>query len=602
MGRRSKGGPPERNASAIGKLRRVVEASLGSGRLTRFSRGLIMTEPGASVAQNVASLMQEVALRHPEKPALVFESSGKRQSISFGELWRQSAAFASHVESLGLRAGDRAIVMIPMSIDLYVCLLGMIQMGGVVVFVDPWIGARQIARFSEFAEPHAFIGINKSHLLRWSSRRLRKIGISVTNGFRLGPFLARHSLSSMKRVRPATNVSAVSPDDSALITFTSGSSGMPKGANRTHRFLLSQHRALQREFPYDSNDIDMPMFPVFALNNLVTGITSIIPEMDFRQVSDVDGDRILKQMVRSNVTTCTASPPFLDNLAEALRDAPAAVKSKVKLRRILTGGAPVRDGQLRKWIDVFQTSDRSTDIIVAYGSTEAEPVGHISAQQRIELSSVGKGFCTGRPTDLIQTMIIPIVTGPVELSNRRVDQIALSIGEIGELVVAGDHVCREYYKNEDATSEHKLVEKNGKTWHRMGDTGYFDSAGRFWLVGRVHSTIFRGGQQIHPQIVEQVVGSLYPESKQVAAIGYDHAELGELVVVVIVVAGDAESGAEEIKSVVRKGLTKVNLPCDFVLVTESSLPVDPRHNSKIDYPAAKRKLPSTLEPQWPVNV
>lgn len=541
--------------------------------------------------------MADVAERDPEKPALVFEAQGKRESISFGALWHDAKSVAASLQELGLQAGDRVIIMIPMSIDLYVCLLGIIQMGAVVVFVDPWIGAKQIARFSEFAEPTAFIGINKSHLLRWSNGRLRQIKISVTTGFRVGSFLARHSLEKLKRSKADSGVAAVSPDQTALITFTSGSSGTPKGANRTHRFLLSQHLALKQEFPYQPGDVDMPMFPVFALNNLVTGITSVVPEMDFKKVTDVDGDRILEQMIQHGITTCTASPPLLDNVAEAIKNATAEVKSRFRLRRVLTGGAPVSDRQLRRWVAAFQTPSGPTEVIVAYGSTEAEPVAHINADERLALSSIGNGFCTGRPTELIQKLIVPIVNGPIDLSTDTLADLALPPGEVGELLVAGDHVCRDYYKNEAATAENKLTDERGTVWHRMGDTGYFDDEARFWLVGRVHSTIFRDGLAVHPQIIEQIVKTVCPDVVQVAAIGYDQDELGKMVVVLVEVGRDQVEFADEIKLKVKNGLLKMNKPCDRVVVTDANLPVDPRHNSKIDYQQAKQLLPKTLRPE-----
>ena len=109
------------------------------------------------------------------------------------------------------------------------------------------------------------------------------------------------------------------------------------------------------EFMYEEDDVDMPMFPVFALNNMAQGVTSVVPDMDFKCVAEVDAETILAQMHQHGVTTCTASPPFFDRLTERLakkgRSAPA-------LRRILTGGAPVTDAQLRRWQIVLPETDQ----------------------------------------------------------------------------------------------------------------------------------------------------------------------------------------------------------------------------------------------------
>src|SRR4051794_18644965 len=215
-------------------------------------------------SSNVLSILHEVARRVPDRPALILESG----SITFGGLRDRIGRAAAGLRRLGLGAGDRAIVMIPMSIDLYVAMLALLEMGAVAVFVDPWIGRRQIATFAAFAEPRAWLGVPRSHLLRLLDSRLRAIPFTVTTGRRLGSLPARCSLTELEAAPadPADNpadieVQPVEPDDSALITFTSGSSGEPKGANRTHRFLLAQHHALAAELPAREGDIDMPMFP-----------------------------------------------------------------------------------------------------------------------------------------------------------------------------------------------------------------------------------------------------------------------------------------------------------------------------------------------------
>ena len=490
---------------------------------------------------NVLSILTEVARRHPDRPALIMPDG----SITFSALRERIDRASAGLQREGLRPGDRSIVMIPMSIDLYVAMLALLDLGAVAVFVDPWIGWRQIAAFAKYAEPRAWLGISRSHALRLL---VRSIPITVTVGRRFGPFPARRTLSEIEKPAGDGAVHESQPDDPALITFTSGSSGEPKGANRTHRFLLAQHRALAAEFPAQEGDVDMPMFPVFALNNLAVGVPSVVPAMDFRRVDRVDGAAILRQMLTHGVTTCTASPPFFDRLASTGQDP--------GLRRILTGGAPVSDTQLEAWRRAFP----NTEILVAYGSTEAEPVAHISAEERLELK--GPGFCAGKPIERIRARLIPMG------------------GEIGELVVTGDHVCRDYYRNPGAVKENKIVDPDGTVWHRMGDTGYFDSGGRFWIVGRVHSTIRRGGKLIHPQLVEQAAKGDDPHIRRAAAVG-----VGERVVLVI----ETDAG-EEIDKDIRARLAAAGQIVDEIRLTREPLPVDPRHNSKIDYARLRERL------------
>ena len=533
---------------------------------------------------NVLAVLRDVAARVPDRNALVFEGAeepgGAESRITFAGLWERIGRAAAGLRRRGLSPGDRAIVMIPMSIDLYVALLALLKLGAVAVFVDPWIGRRQIAAFAAFAEPRAYLGIPKSHLLRLLDSRLRAIPLSVTTGGRLGPLPARHTLAELERETGDDDVDLVAPvalDDPALVTFTSGSSGEPKGANRTHGFLLAQHRALAAEFPSQDQDVDMPMFPVFALNNLASGVPSIVPAMDFRRVEAVDAGRVLRQMRAHGVTTCTASPPFFDRLAEHLATHPGI---KPRLRRLLTGGAPVSDAQLRTWKKALP----DPELLVVYGSTEAEPVAHLTAEERLaavnDLRPKTPGYCVGHPGARVKAKLIRIQAGPVERSDESDDSEELPLGEIGELIVAGDHVCRDYYRNPAAVRENKITDPDGTVWHRMGDTGSFDSEGRFWIAGRVHSTIHRRSGLIHPQLAEQAARGDDEGIRRIAVVGVDDRA-------VLVVETDA---AEEMKEEVAKRLAVAGIEIDEILLTREPLPVDPRHNSKIDYGRVRAML------------
>jgi len=630
---------------------------------------------GAGGSANVIELLAAAARRHPERPALVTsEPGGRQQGITYGALWRRVRCVAAGLRQAGLAPGERAIVMIPMSIDLYVALLALLELGAVAVFVDPWIGWRQVAAFAAFASPTAYLGTPRSHLLRWLSPALRRVRLAVTTGRRWGPLPAGRTLAELAAAGAAAGTSEgaaghagrggegaesgaagaarddadmgtggeaskgagagadeaaagifrAAAGDPALITFTSGSSGEPKGANRTHGFLRAQHLALAAEFPLAADDVDLTMFPVFALRNLASGVTSVVPAMDFARVDRVDGAALLAQMEAHGVTTCTASPPFFDRLAEAIAAAgaggedaggrpghdpprPAPLR---RLRRLLTGGAPVADEQLARWRRALP----ETEIVVVYGSTEAEPVAHLTAEERLALCGASAqvtaapvaGYCVGPPCAAVRARVVRIHGGPVALDGGWAAW-EVAAGEVGELVVAGDHVCQDYFRNPGAVAENKIRDAEGVIWHRMGDTGRLDAQGRFWLAGRVHSTIWRAGRAVHPQLVEQAAAQALGRSAQaMAAVGLPDDALGERVVLVIEgeedagaraalaarLGGGPEAGTAAAPGLGRRGGTEpgIGIAIDEVAFSRQPLPRDPRHRSKVDYAQLRRRL------------
>ncbi|HEX7150056.1 MAG TPA: AMP-binding protein [Thermoanaerobaculia bacterium] len=525
---------------------------------------------------NAAALFHDAAHRVPERVAFYDGSA----VVTFGKLWARVARFRGGLAEQGFAPGDRALILLPMSVDLYVALLAVLAHGGVAAFLDPWVGFRQMVRLAVYSQPKAFLARWKGHLLRLASSDLRRIPITrVTPG------------------RALDGVHPVATDERALITFTTGSSGNPKGVNRTHRILRAQHERLAAEWPAIEGDVDLCTFPVFALNNLALGVPTLIPPIDFKQVARADPRKVAAAARRAGVTTATASPPLFDLLA--------SIAERPRFRRVLTGGAPVTDAQLRRWVAAWPDAE----IEVAYGSTEAEPVARVSARERLTAgqkpdgtdgtdgtdgpnqrpglshkshrshlshlshpshSPSAPGYIAGHIAEGVRAKVIPIDRGPVTMIQE------LPAGEIGELIVTGDHVCRDYDGDPEGVRQNKIHDADGTVWHRMGDTGWFDEQQRFRIAGRVHSTITRGGVHVHPQLVEQAARGDDERIRRVAAVGID----GRLVIVV-----ESDAPAVSIAADVR-----ARVDCDEVIVRREPLPVDPRHNSKIDYTKLKESL------------
>ncbi|UDQ98808.1 AMP-binding protein [Lentisphaerota bacterium WC36G] len=518
---------------------------------------------------NIVSYLDEHAEKIPDKIALSMRLNNKTEMITFRELHEKSATFASAMKKIGLKPKDRVILMIPMSIELYVAMLGLIRMGAVVIFIDPWIKLRQIAAFATFSEAKAFIGIGKSHILRLLDKRLFKLPITVTTTNSFCGFPAKYSYNKiMGNAKADYSIFDCSVEDSALITFTSGSSGLPKGANRTHGFLNAQHKALQSEFSYNDNDVDMPMFPVFALNNLARGITSVIPDIDFKNISNIAVDKIIDQINEFKVTTATASPPFFLQLANSKE-----VKN-MNLRRILTGGAAISASELK----ILRKAWEISDIQVVYGSTEAEPVAHLTLEERLEIEEKNfKGYCIGKPIEKLKTAVIAITKEDVKW-NQSYKSLALPQGEVGELIVSGDHVCNSYFKNDEAVKSNKIIDNENQLWHRMGDTGYFDENGYFHLVGRVHSTIFCKSGLVHAQLIEKKVQNFLSVRTALLALP---AENGFEKSVLIV------TGNEDYE--IKQKLLAISEIDEVIFITKA-FPLDPRHKSKVDYIKLKEMI------------
>ena len=538
-------------------------------------------------ASNTVTLLKEAAIRFPNRRALIAtDKDGRVEVLTFSALWDRVCRISNGLVHQGLAVGSRAVIMLPMSIDLYVVLAAILKAGAEAVFFDPWASWKQIARFSSVIRPDAFLGVSKSHLLRLLEPGLRNIKLSVTNGLKMGNLPAALTLRQLEHFSADEVIVPRAAQDTAMITFTSGSSGEPKGTDRTHGLLSAQHRVLGSLFPAEEDDVEMTTLPIFVLHNLASGISSVIPIINFSRVADADPQTILSQIRLHGVTRCTVSPALLDRLSNFLHAHPEQQSS---IRSILCGGAPINDTQLANWRKAWPDSR----ITVLYGSTEAEPVSYISLEERLDIGREGNqpfaGYCVGRPVELIATKIVRIHKGPIRLKDGDWTGWEQPAGVVGELVVSGDHVCKSYYQNQDATRENKIIDGSGTVWHRMGDTGYLDSEGRVWLQGRVHTTIMRAGTEYHAQQIEQIVESLLPNRQRGAVLGVADELLGERLTVVL-----EREVAENIKIQMLDLLRNRSIPVDDILAMNKSMPVDPRHNSKIDYEMVRRHIRTKL--------
>lgn len=522
---------------------------------------------------NVALHLTHHARVTPDRLALVtarkLVKDGQQpyERLSFSQMEQRVNQLAHGLAERGIQPGDRVVVMIPMSIDLYILMVALLKMGAVTVFIDPWVGLQQVNRCCGLVAPKMFIGMPVAHLLRLFSANFRHIPQHVW---------ARGGLGRLFSIRsePYPCYEA-GPETPALVTFTTGSSGVPKGANRTHGFLWAQHEALKVELDQRPDDVDLPAFPILLLNNLAGGVTSVLPVMKPDKPSQVNPAVIVRQIQDFGVTTASGSPAYWLPIA---RWCLASKTTLPTVRAVFTGGAPVPSDLLALLKQILPNGEA----YVVYGSTEAEPVSRISGSEVLEETCLktaqGLGNCVGKPAGETCVKIIRLPQPPdtpIRLGDPGWAEWEVPQGEVGEIIVSGDHVGREYWKNESASQLFKIRDGD-RIWHRMGDLGYLDDQGRIWLVGRTHNVVVRAGRALYPIQIEAIANQA-PGVQASALVGLPDAQLGEKAVLVVV--GDPESA--------RKAVEQAGFPIDQV-AERPSLPVDPRHNAKIDYAKLKR--------------
>lgn len=554
---------------------------------------------GESEYNNVASFLEDHLKKIPHKKILSWipmESIAKwngdinvtleHQSVSVAELNALVGKIAAEFKKLGIEKGDRAIVFVPMSLYLYAAMFALQKIGAIAVFLDSWARRDQMGVAAEVVDAKAMISVEKAFMYLNDVEQIAKIPIKVSVGPTENNYTAK--LEHMMQSNDFAPITPVEKEHTALITFTTGSSGTPKGADRSHRFLAAQHYALNRHLPYEAEDADLPVFPIFSLNNLAAGANTILPAIDVGMPNENDAKLLVTQL-RSSKTTCTTlSPSLLRGLYKYCND------ENIKLdfiRRIITGGAPVSKDDMKETVKIAPNAE----ILILYGSTEVEPMAHIEAKEWLSEKEhsdpeiVEEGVNVGHFDEGLEVKFLKIESEPIYINSKEDwKNVELPKGSIGEIIVAGEHVCERYFNNEEAFFRAKIKDENGKVWHRTGDLGKIDSNNNLWLVGRVHNAINRNGTYMFPVRAEIVLKKL-EFVKKAAFLGVPDKELGEKTYAVYSPHAFDESLIEDQKREVKRILDKNQIIADEIVCVDD-IPMDPRHHSKVEYGILREKI------------
>jgi olefin beta-lactone synthetase len=533
--------------------------------------------PDPSASEPARDLVVGVAASDNSDPAIAeLGGDGTNRVISFAELEDLVDALADGLRRVGVRPGHRVALLVPPGLDLTAAVYACWQAGAVIVVADAGLGWRRMADALRSAAPDYVIGIPAAVA---AAAVFRLPGVRLVAGRLPKPIRSllgvRHSINelgasgnshiSVLDTQPAPIDPNGEQSSEAAVLFTSGATGPPKGVIYRHHQLRAQldHvRALCKVTPHDRL---VAAFAPFALYGPALGIGAVVPQMDVTKPGTLTAAGLADAAATIEATLVFASPAALRNVvATAGQLTPAQSSALAHIRLVLSAGAPISVTLLRRVHQVLPRAELHTP----YGMTEALPLTDISLPGLEEAGS-GNGVCVGRPLPGVQIQIsrfdpLGRASGPPE-----------PVVEIsGEICVAAAHV-KDRYDRLWAT-ERQSSQNPG--WHRTGDVGHLDFAGRLWVEGRLVHVITTADGPLTPVGLEQRIEAGSPVTGA-AVVGVGPRGTQQ-VVAVVVPDSPASVGlaAQELAAAVRAA---AGVRLAAVLVIEA-LPVDIRHAAKID--------------------
>jgi len=492
---------------------------------------------------------------------------GVGSSITFAALDADVRRVAAGLVEHGVAKGDRVALLVPPGVDLTVCLYACWRMGAVVVLVDAGLGARGIGRALQSATPRHLIGVPRAlaaaRLLGWPGRRISAVslGATATRAFGVTTDLDALRRTGAGRALPPTPVDT----DLAAIVFTSGATGPAKGVAYRHHQLQAQRDLLARLYDIGPDDRFVAAFAPFALFGPAMGVPSVVPDMNVTAPGTLRAVTLADAAEAIGATLVFASPAALANVIATAGDlTPRHRAALARVRLVLSAGAPVASTVLRAVAELMPNAALHTP----YGMTEVLPVADITLAG-IEAAGAGNGVCVGRPVAEATVAICPI-----DDCGNASGTLTTHAGVVGEVCIHAAHAKDGYDKL--WVTQHRSEHEQ---WHRSGDVGHLDADGRLWIEGRMIHVMTTASGPVTPVGIEQACESEAGISRA-AAVGVGPAGTQQVVVVVVpAVPPQRPDLAPDALTQRVRAVAGVEVAAVLVV---PALPVDKRHNSKID--------------------
>ncbi len=467
---------------------------------------------------SLASILAESARRYPDKDALVIGDT----RLTYGQVWGMARRYAAVLAADGIGPGSRVALLLPNVPHFAFAYYGALALGATVVPVHALLRADEIAYTLTDSECSALI--TAAPLLPEAAKGAEMAGVrlySVLDSDADYSEVLRIDQMAMQ-VEPVASLVPRRPTDEAVILYTSGTTGKPKGAVLTHDNML--WNATMSAFDVvrlEPDDVTLAVLPLFHSFG-----QTVVMNAGFRVGATLvlmprfDGPGALDVMVKEGVTVFVGVP----TMYMALLGAAAESEARPSLRLAVSGGAAIPVAVIERVREVF-----GVDVYEGYGLSETSPV--TTFNQAIFGRKVGSIGCSIWGVDV--AIANADLEGSIEL---------LPENSNGEIVIRGHNVFDGYLNKPEAT---EAVMVDG--WFRTGDVGYVDEDGFIFIVDRKKDMIIRGGFNVYPREVEEVLAG-HPAVAQVAVVGVADEHYGEEIhAVVVCVSGETVEEIELIE-------------------------------------------------------
>ena len=491
---------------------------------------------------NLSIAIEYNSFKFPKKKAFTQDD----KSISYEEFNRLTNQLANAILNSGIKPGDKIAIQCPNIIEFPVIYYGILKMGGVVVPLSILLKKNEVLFFLKNSQTKMFFVyqgnkdlpiFKESASLIKHDKSLPKLILIENNDLEkiLPSELITTYNSFLKNKSESLEFHPSDPSDTAVIIYTSGTTGDPKGAELTHSNLGWNANLTADLFQFNKDDVVLTVLPLFHIYgqsclmnaSIFKGLTNIL-------VSRFDPNLVLNEIKKNKVTVFAGVPTMFWSLCNINKiEKNRFDKSQNKSWRLaISGGAALPVELLNKFEKIFQVP-----IYEGYGMSEGSPlVSYNHPGYKRKIGSVG----------------FPVWGVKVKIIDENNNSVPN--GKVGQLIFRGHNVMKGYFNNQEAS---KKALKGG--WMHSGDLAYKDDDGYYFIVDRIKEIIIRGGLNIYPREIEEVLIK-HPKISLVAVKGIFDERLGEEIKAYVVLKKEEKVTSKELQNWVKKKIAVNKYP------------------------------------------